>query len=69
MSRRIPVKHMKSVLLKMFNVNFTPKDHDNKREQVLQGRQFSEMGKEIPTICDRSFEEVLPCHYLNKEGI
>ena len=65
----IPVKHMKSVLLKMFNVNFTPKDYDNKRAQVLQGRQFSEMGDEIPTFCDRSFEEVLPCHYLNEEGI
>ena len=53
----------------MFNVNFTPKDYDNKRAQVLQGRQFSEMGDEIPTFCDRSFEEVLPCHYLNEEGI
>ena len=65
----IPVKYMKSVLLKMFNVSFTPKDYDNKRAQVLQGRQFSEMDNEIPTFCDKPLEEVLPSHYLNEEGI
>ena len=65
----IPIKYIKPVLLKMFNVNFTKEDFDNKRAEVLKGRQFSEMGGQTPTFCDRSFEEVLPFHYLNEEGI
>ena len=65
----IPIKYIKPVLLKMFNVSFTKEDFDNKRAEVLKGRQFSEMGGQTPTFCDRSFEEVLPFHYLNEEGI
>ena len=62
----IPIKYIKPVLLKMFNVSFTKEDFDNKRAEVLKGRQFSEMGGQTPTFCDRSFEEVLPFHYLNE---
>ncbi len=64
----IPIKNYREVLLKMFNVTFTPKDYDNKRAEVLKGRDFSEM-ETIPTFCDRTFEEVLPFSYLNEEGI
>ena len=65
----IPIKYIKPVLLKMFNVNFTKEDFENKRAEVLKGRKFSEMGGQAPTFCDRSFEEVLPFHYLNEEGV
>lgn len=53
----------------MFNVNFTPEDFDNKRAEVLKGRQFSEMDDQVPTFCDRTLEEVLPFTYLNEEGL
>ena len=65
----IPIKYIKPVLLKMFNVSFTKEDFDNKRAEVLKGRQFSEIGGQTPTFCDRTFEEVLPFHYLNEGGI
>ena len=65
----IPLKYIKSVLLKMFNVNFTKEGYENKREEVLKGRQFSEMGEQIPTFCDKKLEEVIPFTYLNEEGI
>ena len=65
----IPVKHMKPVLLKMFNACITKEDFDDKRAEVLRGRQFSEIGDQVPTFCDRTFEETLPFHYLNEQGL
>ena len=64
----IPLKYIKPVLLKMFNVSFTKEDFDNKTAEVLKGRQFSEIGDQVPTFCDRTIDEVLPFHYLNEEG-
>lgn len=64
----IPIKYFRAVLLKMFNVTFTQSDYDNKKAEVLKGRDFSEM-ETIPTFCDKTFEEVLPFSYLNEEGI
>ena len=65
----IPVKYMRQVLVRMFNVYYSQEDYDNKREEVLKGRQFSEMGDQVPTFCDKTLDEVLPSHYLNEEGI
>ena len=65
----IPLKYIKPVLLKMFNVTFTKEDFNNKRAEVLKGRQFSEMGDQVPTFCDKTLDETLPCHYLNEEGV
>lgn len=65
----IPVKNIKEILLKMFNVNYSNEDYDNKRKDVLKGRVFSEMGDQVPTFCDKSLEEVLPFHYLNDQGL
>ena len=65
----IPIKHMKQILLKMFNVSFSNEDFENKRKEVLKGRQFSEMGDQVPTFCDKSLEEILPFHYLNEQGL
>ena len=65
----IPVKYMRSVLLRMFNVTFTSEDYNNKKAEVLKGRDFSDMGDQVPTFSDKTFEEALPVHYLNEEGI
>lgn len=65
----IPLKYIKPVLLKMFNVTFTKEDFNNKRAEVLKGRTFSEMGDQVPTFCDKTLDEILPCHYLNEEGV
>lgn len=65
----IPPKHMRTILLKMFNTCYSKDDFDNKRIEVLKGRQFSEVGGQIPTFCDKTLEETLPCHYLNEKGI
>ena len=65
----IPVKYVRSVLLKMFKVSFTAEDYNNKKAEVLKGREFSEMGDQVPTFCDKSLDEALPVHYLNEEGI
>lgn len=65
----IPIKHMKQILLKMFNVEFSKEDYENKRKEVLKGREFSEMGDQVPTFSDKTLEEILPVNYLNEEGI
>ena len=53
----------------MFNVTFTEEDYNNKKAEVLKGRDFSEMGEQVPTFSDKTFEEALPVHFLNEEGI
>ena len=65
----IPLKHIKPILLKMFNVDFSKDDCENKRKDVLKGCEFSDMGDQVPTFCDKSLEEILSFHYLNQEGI
>ena len=65
----IPIKHIKQVVLKMFNVEYSKEDYENKRKEVLKGREFSEMGNQVPTFCDKSLEELLPFHYLNEKGL
>ena len=65
----IPLEHIKPILLKIFNVGFSKDDCENKRKDVLKGREFSDMGDQVPTFCDKSLEEILSFHYLNEEGI
>ena len=65
----IPLKNIRQILLKMFNVDFSKEDYDNKTKEVLKRRQFSEMGDQVPTFCDKTLEEILPVNYLNDEGI
>ena len=65
----IPIKNIRQILLKMFNVDFSKEDYDNKTKEVLKRRQFSEMGDQVPTFCDKTLEEILPVNYLNDEGI
>jgi len=65
----VPIKHIKKIVLKMFNVEFSKDDYENKRKEVLKGREFSDMGNQVPTFCDKSLEGVLPFHYLNEKGV
>lgn len=53
----------------MFNVGFSKEDYENKRKEVLKGRDFSDMGEQVPTFCDKSLKEILPFHYLNEQGL
>jgi hypothetical protein len=65
----IPLRNMKTILLKMFNAVPAKDEFDNRRAEVLKGRQFSEVGGQVPTFCDKSLEETLPFHYLNEQGV
>lgn len=65
----IPLKYLKPVLLKMFNVGFTKADYENKKAEVLKGRNLSDMEKIVPTFCNRSLEDTIPDNYLNEKGI
>ena len=65
----IPIKYMKQVLFKMFNVEFTKVDYDNKRAEVLKGRTLSDVDKIVPTFCNKTLEETIPDNYLNEKGI
>ena len=65
----IQFKHIKSVFLKMFNVEFSNEDFSNKVKDVLKGRSFEDMGDQCPTFTSKSLEESLPFHYLNEKGI
>ena len=53
----------------MFYVGFSKEDYENKRKEVLKGRDFSDMGDQVPTFCDKSLKEILPFHYLNEQGL
>ena len=65
----IPLKHIKQILLKMFYVGFSKEDYENKRKEVLKGREFSDMGDQVPTFCDKPLKDILPFHYLNEKGL
>ena len=65
----IQYKHMRNIILKMFNIEFSPEDYSNKLKTVLKGRTFAEVEAIVPTFSTKTFEETLPFHYLNEKGI
>ena len=65
----IQLKHIKNVILKMFNVEYTNEDIPNKIKDVLKGRSFEDLANQCPTFTSKSLEESLPFHYLNEKGI
>jgi hypothetical protein len=65
----IQLKHIKSVILKMFNVEYSDEDIPNKIKDVLKGRSFEDLADQCPTFTSKSLEESLPFHYLNEKGI
>ena len=62
-------KHMHNIILKLFNVEFSPEDYNNKAKTILKGRSFSDIEGMSPTFSPKSFEETIPFHYLNEKGI
>ena len=65
----IQFKHFRSVIVKMFNVEYSKEDFENKIKDVLKGRTFSDIEDICPTLTSKSLEESLPFHYLNEKGI
>ena len=65
----IQFKHFKNIILKMFNVEYSTEDFENKIKDVLKGRSFSDIDDQCPSFTDKTFEESLPFHYLNEKGI
>ena len=65
----IQFKHFKNVILKMFNVEFSQEDFQNKIKDVLKGRSFEDMEDQCPSFTAKTIEESLPYHYLNEKGI
>ena len=65
----VQYKHMRNIILKMFNIEFSPEDYSNKAKTVLKGRSFSDLEGICPSFSPKSFEEAIPFHYLNEKGI
>ena len=65
----IQIKHFRNIILKMFNVEYSTEDYENKIKDVLKGRSFSDIEDQCPSFTDKTFEESLPFHYLNEKGI
>ena len=65
----VQYKHMHDLILKMFNVEFSPEDFINKAKTILKGRSFSDLENICPSFSPKSFEETIPFHYLNEKGI
>lgn len=65
----IQFKHFRNVILKMFNVEYSPEDFNNKIKDVLKGRSFSDIEGQCPSFTAKTLEESLPFHYLNEKGI
>lgn len=66
----IPVKYIKSVLLKMFHVDFSSEYYQIKRRFVLKNREIVSLGSYVPSFTtNKSFDESLPIHFLNDNGI
>ena len=65
----IQFKHFRNVILKMFNVEYSPEDFNNKIKDVLKGRSFADIEGQCPSFTAKTLEESLPFHYLNEKGI
>ena len=66
----IQFKHFRNVILKMFNVDYSKEDYENKIKDVFKGRSFEDMEDIYPTFtAKKTLEESLPFNYLNEKGI
>ena len=65
----IQYKHIRNIILKLFNIEFSPEDYNNKAKTILKGRSFSDLEGNCPSFSPKTFEETLPFHYLNEKGV
>ena len=64
----IPLSHLKSYLLKMFNVKDT-NNYDMKANVVMKGFSVSDLDEFVPTFSNNlNFKEFFDQHYLNAAG-
>ena len=65
----IPLKYLKDFIKKLFYVDFSKNDYENKKLEVLKGKDISLFNENIPYFTNKSFEESVPVNFLNEKGI
>ena len=65
----IPIKYMRNILLKMFNINFSKENFENKKKESLRGIDINKLNQTVPTFTNKFFKDSLPKNYLNEKGI
>lgn len=65
----VPIKFMRNVIVKMFNISFSAEDFENKKKECLRGRDVDNLDKNCPTFTNKYFDESLQVNYLNEKGI
>ena len=65
----IPIKYMKNILLKMFNINFSKENFENKKLESLRGIDIKNLNQTVPTFTNKFFKDSIPTNYLNEKGI
>ena len=51
----VQYKHMRNIILKLFNIEFSPEDYTNKAKTILKGRTFAELEGICPSFSPKSF--------------
>ena len=62
----IPIKHMRTILLKMFNVSFSKEDYENKKEKDLFLKNYSSCFTEYLSL-EKLSKKIPSFRYLNDE--
>ena len=65
----VQYKYMHDIILKIFNIQFSPENYNNKAKSILKDYSFSNLEGACPSFSQQTFEEVLSFHYLNEKGI
>jgi len=64
----VPLKYLKEFTKKLFYVDFSKNDYENKKLEVLKGKEISLFKETIPLYTNKSFEESIPVNFLNEKG-
>lgn len=65
----VQYKYMHDIILKIFNIQFSPENYNNKAKSILKDYSFSNLEGACPSFSQQTFEEVLSFYYLNEKGI
>ena len=65
----IPLKYLKEFVKKLFYIDFSKNDYENKKLEVLKGKDISLFKENIPYFTNKSFEESVPVNFLNEKGL
>lgn len=65
----VPLKHLKELVFKLLRVHYAKNEYETHIKKVFKGRSLEKLGTFIPLFTNKSFEDSLPVHYLNDEGL